>query len=30
MFLISRLKFLSLYERNILFNEQKSIINEQY
>lgn len=30
MFLISRLKFLSLYERNILYNEQKSIINEQY
>lgn len=30
MFLISRFKILSLYERNILFNEQKSIINEQY
>ena len=30
MFLISRLKFLSLHERNILYNEQKSIISKQY
>lgn len=30
MFLISRLKFLSLHERNILYNEQKSNISEQY